>query len=143
MCFPFSLLMLLHPLMYVLIHAVDAIDMPLLNAYFHSIGAPSFQKGCNFAAAGSTILPATAASVSPFSFGIQVAQFFQFKNQVLQLLTKGTCYYFFMCNDQEFVRHWLTWENLWILIWCMNEVQRLCSFNLDCCRTLLTFPVLV
>ncbi|THU50823.1 hypothetical protein C4D60_Mb06t24390 [Musa balbisiana] len=68
---------------------MDAMDMPFLNAYLDSVGAPSFQKGCNFAAAGSTILPATKYSVSPFSFGIQVAQFFRFKNQVLQLQTKG------------------------------------------------------
>lgn len=78
-------------LFYILSAAVDAMDMPFLNAYLDSVGAPSFQKGCNFAAAGSTILPATKYSVSPFSFGIQVAQFFRFKNQVLQLQTKGTC----------------------------------------------------
>lgn len=70
--------------------AVDAMDMPLLNAYLDSIGAPIFHKGCNFAAAGSTILPATANSISPFSFGVQVAQFFKFKDRVLQLLAKGT-----------------------------------------------------
>ncbi|CAL9058417.1 GDSL esterase/lipase At1g54790-like [Musa acuminata AAA Group] len=68
---------------------MDAMDMPLLNAYLDSIGAPIFHKGCNFAAAGSTILPATANSISPFSFGVQVAQFFKFKDRVLQLLAKG------------------------------------------------------
>ncbi|KAK1559182.1 hypothetical protein Q3G72_011567 [Acer saccharum] len=68
---------------------MDAMDLPFLNAYLDSIGIPSFRKGCNFAAAGSTILPATATSVSPFSFGIQVSQFLRFKSQVLELLAKG------------------------------------------------------
>lgn len=70
-------------------NAVDAMDLPFLNAYLDSIGIPSFQKGCNYAAAGSTILPATATSFSPFSFGIQVSQFFRFKARVLELLSKG------------------------------------------------------
>ncbi|GAB4835865.1 hypothetical protein Ancab_000782 [Ancistrocladus abbreviatus] len=68
---------------------LDAMDMPFLNAYLESIAAPIFRKGTNFAAAGSTILPATASSVSPFSFGIQVAQFLHFKDRVLDLLSKG------------------------------------------------------
>ncbi|XP_022747512.1 GDSL esterase/lipase At1g54790 isoform X1 [Durio zibethinus] len=68
---------------------MDAMDLPFLNAYLDSIGTPSFRKGCNFAAAGSTIQPATAQSVSPFSFGIQVAQFVRFKARVLELLAKG------------------------------------------------------
>ncbi|PSS19635.1 GDSL esterase/lipase [Actinidia chinensis var. chinensis] len=67
---------------------MDAMDLPFLNPYLDSIGIPSFRKGCNFAAAGSTILPATASSVSPFSFGIQVAQFLRFKARVLDLLAK-------------------------------------------------------
>lgn len=69
--------------------AVDAMELPFLNAYLDSIGTPSFRKGCNFAAAGSTILPATATSVSPFSFGVQVSQFLRFKARVLELLAKG------------------------------------------------------
>lgn len=64
-------------------------DLPFLNAYLDSIGGPSFAKGCNFAAAGSTIAP-TTGSVSPFSFGIQVAQFLRSKQRVLELLAKGT-----------------------------------------------------
>ncbi|CAA3029831.1 GDSL esterase/lipase At1g54790-like isoform X2 [Olea europaea var. sylvestris] len=64
---------------------MDAMDLPFLNAYLEAIGTPSFRKGCNFAAAGSKILPATASSVSPFSFGIQVAQFFRFKARVQEL----------------------------------------------------------
>ncbi|KAK3200347.1 hypothetical protein Dsin_023762 [Dipteronia sinensis] len=68
---------------------MDAMDLPFLNAYLDSIGIPSFRKGCNFAAAGSTILPATATSVSPFSIGIQVSQFLRFKSRVLELLAKG------------------------------------------------------
>ncbi|KAK4794479.1 hypothetical protein SAY86_012473 [Trapa natans] len=64
---------------------MDAMDLPFLNAYMDSVGAPVFQKGCNFAAAGSTILPASANSVSPFSFRVQVNQFIRFKARVLQL----------------------------------------------------------
>ncbi|XXG59371.1 hypothetical protein AAC387_Pa04g1471 [Persea americana] len=63
-----------------------AMDLPFLNAYLESVGVPNFRGGCNFASAGCTILPATASSVSPFSFGIQVAQFFRFKARVLELL---------------------------------------------------------
>lgn len=69
--------------------AVDAMGRPFLNPYLDSVGAPDFQKGCNFAAGGSTILPANAASTSPFSFGVQVAQFVRFKDRVLKLLAKG------------------------------------------------------
>ena len=65
-------------------------DLPFLNAYLDSIGTPSFRKGCNFAAAGSTILPPTGHAVSPFPFGVQVAQFVRFKARVLELLAKGS-----------------------------------------------------
>ena len=64
-------------------------DLPFLHPYLDSIGAPAFRKGSNFAAAGSTILPPSPNAVSPFSFGIQVAQFLRFKNRVLELLEKG------------------------------------------------------
>lgn len=57
-----------------------------LNPYAKSVGAPKFQQGCNFAAAGSKVLNATASSFCPFSFRIQLAQFARFKAQVLQLL---------------------------------------------------------
>lgn len=70
--------------------AVDAMDLPFLNAYLDSVGMPSFRKGCNFAAAGATILPASPTSVCPFSFGVQVSQFLRFKARVLELLAKGT-----------------------------------------------------
>nr|XP_023913240.1 GDSL esterase/lipase At1g54790-like isoform X1 [Quercus suber]POF09544.1 isoform 2 of gdsl esterase/lipase [Quercus suber] len=68
---------------------LDEMDLPFLNAYLDSIGLPNFRKGCNFAAAGSTIRPATPTSVSPFSFGVQVAQFLRFKARVLELLPIG------------------------------------------------------
>lgn len=68
---------------------MNALDLSFLNPYLDSIGIPNFQNGCNFATGGSTILPANAASTSPFSFGIQVAQFVRFKTRVLQLLVKG------------------------------------------------------
>jgi len=66
--------------------AVHGMDLPFLNAYVDSLGLPNFHQGCNFAVAGSTILPATAASISPFSFGAQVSQFLLFKARVLELL---------------------------------------------------------
>ncbi|TKY52188.1 GDSL esterase/lipase [Spatholobus suberectus] len=65
---------------------MDAMKLPFLNAYMDSVGWPNFQQGCNFAAAGSTILPATATSISPFGFGVQVSQFLRFRARVLQLL---------------------------------------------------------
>ncbi|CAM8907515.1 unnamed protein product [Rhodiola kirilowii] len=68
---------------------MDAMDLPFLNAYLESVGAPIFHKGCNFAAAGSTIHPPTATSVSQFSFSIQVDQFVRFKSHALELLAKG------------------------------------------------------
>jgi len=77
-----------------LLFAVDALDLPFLNAYLDSLGLPNFRKGCNFAAAGSTILPATASSLCPFSFGIQVSQFLKFKARALELLAgKGIFYH--------------------------------------------------
>ncbi|KAM3378214.1 GDSL esterase/lipase [Capsicum galapagoense] len=71
---------------------MDAMDLPFLNSYLDSLAAPSFRRGANFAAAGSTILPATASSVSPFSFGIQVSQFFRFKNRVSEIQAKTRKY---------------------------------------------------
>ncbi|XP_054803939.1 GDSL esterase/lipase At1g54790-like [Prosopis cineraria] len=68
---------------------MDATDLPFLNAYLNSVGFPSFRKGCDFAAAGSTILPASASSISPFSFWIQLSQFSRFKARVLELIAKG------------------------------------------------------
>ncbi|KAF5196637.1 GDSL esterase/lipase [Thalictrum thalictroides] len=69
---------------------MNSLELPFLNPYLDSIGAPSFQNGCNFATGGSTILPANAASISPFSFGIQVSQFLRFKARVLEILDEGT-----------------------------------------------------
>lgn len=65
---------------------VDAFELPFLNPYLDALGTPSFRKGCNFAVAGSTVLPPISASaVSPFSFKRQVNQFFRFKDRVLDL----------------------------------------------------------
>ncbi|CAA7047605.1 unnamed protein product [Microthlaspi erraticum] len=69
-------------------YLMDAMDMPFLNPYLDSLGLPNFKKGCNFAAAGSTILPATPTSVSPFSFDLQISQFIRFKSRALELLAK-------------------------------------------------------
>ncbi|GAB2246482.1 hypothetical protein Droror1_Dr00001975 [Drosera rotundifolia] len=70
----------------------DAEGMPFLPAYLDAVGAPSFHNGCNFAAAGSTIQPATAASLCPFSFGVQVNQFFRFRARVLDLQPESNKY---------------------------------------------------
>ncbi|GAY40761.1 hypothetical protein CUMW_054400 [Citrus unshiu] len=67
---------------------MDAMDHPFLNPYLDSVGAPSFQTGCNFATGWATILPANAGARNPFSFNIQVAQFPRFKARVLQLLAE-------------------------------------------------------
>jgi hypothetical protein len=72
-----------------LLLVVDAMDMPFLNSYLDSVGAPNFRAGVNFAQAGCSITPATATSVSPFSFGLQIKQFFAFKEKVTRLLSKG------------------------------------------------------
>ncbi|KAL2950246.1 hypothetical protein AAZX31_20G217600 [Glycine max] len=69
-----------------LIIAVDSMKFPFLNAYMDSVGLPNFQHGCKFAAAGSTILPATATSISSFGFEVQVFQFLRFRAQSLQFL---------------------------------------------------------
>uniref|UniRef100_A0A0D3G7E7 Esterase n=1 Tax=Oryza barthii TaxID=65489 RepID=A0A0D3G7E7_9ORYZ len=71
---------------------MDAMDMPFLNAYLDSVGAPNLRAGVNFAQAGCSITPATATSVSPFSFGLQIKQFFAFKDKVTKLLSKGDTY---------------------------------------------------
>jgi hypothetical protein len=67
------------------------------------LGLPNFKKGCNFAAAGSTILPATASSICPFSFGIQVSQFLRFKARALELLAAKGIYYSLICFVKLFV----------------------------------------
>ncbi|KAL8171217.1 hypothetical protein V2J09_023021 [Rumex salicifolius] len=64
-------------------------NLPFLNAYLESIGTPNFHTGINFAAAGSTIHPATAYSICPFSFGVQVSQFLRFKARVLAFLSQS------------------------------------------------------
>ncbi|GAA0140134.1 hypothetical protein Leryth_001516 [Lithospermum erythrorhizon] len=71
---------------------MDAMDLPFLNPYMDAIGAPIFRKGCNFAVAGSTVLPATATSISPFAFGLQVAQFFRFRDRITDIRKKSRKY---------------------------------------------------
>ncbi|KAJ4871585.1 GDSL esterase/lipase [Raphanus sativus] len=65
---------------------MEAIGRPYLRPYLDSVSTQSYLRGCNFAAAGSTIQKATAASYSPFSFAVQVSQFVTFKYKVLQLI---------------------------------------------------------
>ncbi|KFK37922.1 hypothetical protein AALP_AA3G047700 [Arabis alpina] len=64
---------------------MEAIDRPYLRPYLDSISTQSYRRGCNFAAGGSTIQKANAATISPFGFGVQVSQFITFKYKVLQL----------------------------------------------------------
>ncbi|KAA8545074.1 hypothetical protein F0562_019827 [Nyssa sinensis] len=89
---------------------MDAMDLPFLNAYLEAIGAPIFKKGCNFATAGSTILPATATSVSPFSFGIQVSQFLRFKARVLELQAKSKKFNKYLPAEDYFQRGLYTFD---------------------------------
>ncbi|XP_059439262.1 GDSL esterase/lipase At1g54790-like [Corylus avellana] len=81
---------------------MDAMDLPFLNPYLDSVGAPNFQTGCNFATGGSTILPANAASTSPFSLGIQVAQFLKFKARALELLDKDKRLQKYLPSEKSF-----------------------------------------
>ncbi|CAN1132153.1 GDSL esterase/lipase At1g54790 [Linum perenne] len=53
------------------------------------LSAPSFKRGTNFATGGSTIVANAANTFSPFTFGVQVAQFVRFKARVLELLATG------------------------------------------------------
>lgn len=68
---------------------MDAMGLPFMSPYLDSVGAPDFKSGSNFATGGSTILPVKANAASPFSFGVQVAQFIRFKARVLELLANG------------------------------------------------------
>ncbi|KAL8166603.1 hypothetical protein V2J09_008102 [Rumex salicifolius] len=81
---------------------MDAMDLSFLNAYLDSIILPNFRRGSNFAAAGSSILPATASSVSPFSFAVQISQFRQFKAQILDLASKSGKYNKFIPSEDSF-----------------------------------------
>ncbi|XVF21825.1 hypothetical protein REPUB_Repub12eG0123200 [Reevesia pubescens] len=74
---------------------MEAMELPYLNPYLDSVGSPSFETGCNFATGGSTILPANTDSTSPFSFNLQLSQFFRFKNRVLA----------FLSNDKELQKY--------------------------------------
>ncbi|PSS26695.1 GDSL esterase/lipase [Actinidia chinensis var. chinensis] len=68
---------------------MDALGLPFLNPYLNAIGVPSFKNGCNFAAAGCTVLPATGLSICPYSLQIQVAQFRRFKALALELQSES------------------------------------------------------
>ncbi|KAJ4968357.1 hypothetical protein NE237_015058 [Protea cynaroides] len=81
---------------------MEAMDLPFLNPYLDSVGVPSFLKGSNFATGGSTILATNAESISPFSFGVQVAQFIRFKARVLELLAKGKRFDRFLPQEDYF-----------------------------------------
>ncbi|XP_044500453.1 GDSL esterase/lipase At1g54790-like isoform X2 [Mangifera indica] len=83
---------------------MDAMDLPFLNAYLDSIGTPSFQKGCNFAVAGSTILPANPTSVSPFSLWYQVNHLIRLKHRALELPAKGKKYNKFIPLEDYFTK---------------------------------------
>ncbi|CAN1271466.1 GDSL esterase/lipase At1g54790 [Linum perenne] len=72
---------------------MDDVKLPFLRSYLDSVGAPNFKRGANFATGGSTIVVNANAispfTFSPFTFGVQVAQFVRFKARVLELLATG------------------------------------------------------
>ncbi|PAN19646.1 hypothetical protein PAHAL_3G287600 [Panicum hallii] len=77
-------------------------DIPFLNTYLDSLGTPNFRTGVNFAQAGCSVTPANPTSVSPFSFGLQIKQFFAFKNKVTKLLSKGDMYRRYIPQEDYF-----------------------------------------
>ncbi|KAL0817777.1 hypothetical protein Bca101_074221 [Brassica carinata] len=50
---------------------MEAIDRPYLRPYLDSVSTQSYRRGCNFAAGGSTVQKANAASISPFDEDLQ------------------------------------------------------------------------
>ncbi|KAI5068969.1 hypothetical protein GOP47_0015270 [Adiantum capillus-veneris] len=64
----------------------EELGMPYLDAYLQSVGS-NFQRGANFATAGSTIrrqnTTLAQSGFSPFSLGVQVTQFAEFKQRTL------------------------------------------------------------
>ncbi|KAH7290541.1 hypothetical protein KP509_30G052900 [Ceratopteris richardii] len=64
----------------------EELGLPYLSAYLQSAGS-NFQRGANFATAGSTIrvqnTTLAQSGFSPFSLGVQVIQFAQFKERSL------------------------------------------------------------
>ncbi|KAI3449594.1 hypothetical protein Pfo_006259 [Paulownia fortunei] len=81
---------------------MDAMDLPFMSPYLDSVGAPNFQTGCNFATGGSNVLHSKANATSPFSFGVQVAQFIRFKSRVLELLVKDRKLQKFLPSQDNF-----------------------------------------
>lgn len=66
----------------------EELGLPYLDAYLQSVGS-SFQRGANFATAGSTIrmqnTTLAQSGFSPFSLGVQVTQFAEFKQRTLTI----------------------------------------------------------
>lgn len=64
----------------------EELGLPYLNAYLQSVGS-NFKRGANFATAGSTIrvqnTTLSQSGFSPFSLGVQVSQFIEFKQRIL------------------------------------------------------------
>ncbi|XP_075657064.1 GDSL esterase/lipase At5g14450-like [Castanea sativa] len=74
----------------------EKLGLPYLSGYLDSIGT-NFRYGANFATAGSTIQPVDAKifemGFSPFSLGIQLFQFEQFKARTIELYREGRSSY--------------------------------------------------
>ncbi|KAH1108124.1 hypothetical protein J1N35_011892 [Gossypium stocksii] len=83
---------------------MEAMELPYMNPYLESVGSPNFQTGCNFATGGSTILPANAASTNPFSFNLQLSQFFRFKNRAITLLSKDKELLNYLPAEDDFIK---------------------------------------
>ncbi|MCO5572172.1 hypothetical protein L7F22_025923 [Adiantum nelumboides] len=64
------------------------LGIPYLDAYLQSVGS-NFERGANFATAGSTIrVQNTQSGFSPFSLGVQVTQFAEFKQRTLSFRSR-------------------------------------------------------
>eukprot|EP00250_Pteridium_aquilinum_P013734 c21540_g1_i1 orf=168-1478(+) len=64
----------------------EELGLPYVDAYLQSVGS-NFQRGANFATAGSTIrlqnTTLAQSGYSPFSLGVQLSQFTEFKQRTL------------------------------------------------------------
>lgn len=65
----------------------EELKKPYLSAYLDSIGS-NYTNGANFAAGGSSIRQ--GSGFGPIFFGIQIAQFIQFKSKTMALYNQSS-----------------------------------------------------